>query len=142
MKQASAAGQPPTAAAEVFAIRRMVAADLAFVTDSWLRSAWHTENTKLRATHNRRERERAGRAWFDAIRPRVTALIADRGTTVLVACDRPEPSHIAGWIAIREGREVRSHVKHAYRPWGVGELLRIAMEDEAVGDTPRRLEIR
>lgn len=137
----SAATPTPTAAAEVFLVRRMVAADLAFVTDSWLRSAWHAENKKLKASHNARERERAGRAWFDAIRPRVEALIADRGTLVLVACDRAEPNHIAAWMAIREGREVRSHVKHAYRPWGVYELLVLAMEDEVVGDTPRRIGV-
>lgn len=130
-------------AGEVFVVRRMVADDVAFVTDSWLRSAWDKENRRLKSEGaNRRERERAGRAWFDAIRPKVEALIGARATLVLVACDRDDATHIAGWVAIRDGQELRSHVKHAYRPWGVAELLRAAFEDEAVGDTPRRVEVR
>ncbi len=126
---AAAPPNPSGAAAEVvFRIRAMRPSDLAFVTDSWLRSAWDQENRRLRVTHNRREREKAGKAWWPAARPKVEALIADEATAVIIACDRTDPDHIAGWLAIREGVELRSHVKHAYRPWGVGDLLRRAAD--------------
>lgn len=139
----SAAVPPPSgAAAEVFAVRRMVPGDVAFVVDSWLRSAWHSENQRLRATHNRRQRESAGREWYAVIRPRVQALVADPMTAVLVACDKDDRNHIAAWVAIRGGVELRSHIKHLYRGWGVDALLRTAMEDELVGATPRRVEVR
>ncbi len=138
---AASVDSPSEAAAAVFLVRRMVPGDLAFVMDSWLRSAWHQENRKLRQTRNSRERERAGRDWFDVVRPKVEILIRQRTTTVLVACDRSETNHLAGWVAFGPTGELRSHIKHAYRPWGVAALLKRAMDDELIGDTPRRLEI-
>ena len=115
-------------AREVFTIRPMCEDDIAFVMDSWMRSAWNAENTKLRKTHNRKQREKAGRAWFDAIRPKVRALLEDRKTTVLVAVCKEDPDHIAAWVAIRDGREMRSHIKHAYRGFGVDRMLKDAMD--------------
>lgn len=144
MSMAVAADSTPSedAAAVVFAVRCMELGDIAFVTDSWLRSAWCTENRKLKRNHvNRKDRETAGRSWWEAVRPQVQGLLRSPAVVVLVACDREDRGHIAGWLAMRAGLELRSHIKHAYRPWGVDVLLRTAAEDEIVADTPRRIAL-
>lgn len=139
MNSTSAAVPPPaSAAAEVFLLRPMRAADTAFVMDSWLRSAWHVEERKLTAalktsgaswTQRQRQIRKAKRSWMEAVGPHARALVVAVGTTVAIVCDREDESHIAGWVAFREGRELRSHVKHAYRArWGVEDLLRAAMQ--------------
>jgi hypothetical protein len=137
VSQTAAATHSPEAAAAVFVVRLMEPGDLAFVTDSWLRSAWSPEAKKVKAglraqgagvAATKRGILRARFSWFDAVRPRVTALIADVQTVTLVACDREDRNHIAGWVATRDGLELRSYVKDAYRPWGVDALLRSAME--------------
>jgi len=127
------------AAREVFVCRRMVPADLAFVIDSWLRSAWHRESMRLKKTHTRFQRINAGRSWFDAVRPRVSALVADPRAAVFVVCDREDQTHIAGWIALQGGQELRSYIKHAYRGWGVDDLLRAAATEEIAKTAPRRI---
>jgi hypothetical protein len=120
---------PPLAAAEVFVVRPYRADDLHFVMDSWLKAAWKRESKKLQAEgHGRRRRDKAQHGWFQAVRPHVTRLIEDGGTTVLVACERADGSHIGGWVAVREGKEYASYVKAVYRPWGLAELLKQAME--------------
>jgi hypothetical protein len=107
----------------------MVEGDVPFVRDSWLRSAWHRESRKLqRQRVGQRERMRISKRFFEDIRPHVTMLIRDGAISVVIACDREDPNHIAGWIALRDGREVRLYVKQAYRPWGIDALLRAATE--------------
>jgi hypothetical protein len=119
-----------SAAAEVFMVRLMEPGDLAFVTDSWLRSAWHAEDRKLKRAHaNRAERQRAGKSWFQAVRPHVEGLIRASNVQVIVACDRTDRAHIAGWMAVRDGEVIRSHVKLAYRPWAVDALLMSALDE-------------
>ena len=137
IREAPAVAHPPepagastlSPAAEVFRVRAMVDGDLAFVTDSWLRSAWHAEQRKLAARGvSKRERLRASRGWFAVVRPQVEALIASDGVLIAIACDRDDESHVAGWVAIRADQELKLYVKHAYRPWGIEALLRGAVE--------------
>lgn len=124
----SAAEPSPQAAAEVFVVRPMVEGDIPFVKDSWLRSAWHDENRKLKVRGVKwLDRSKAGRTWYASVRPYVERIIAEPAVVVLVACAREDEAHIAGWVAIRAGREIRSHVKHAYRPWRVDALLAAAV---------------
>lgn len=130
---AAAAPAHPVAAAFLL-VRKMTPRDTTFVMDSWLRSAWHPEKRKLEAelkarrspwSHRDREVRRVKRAFMEAIRPRVEELM--KAGTVLVACDREDENNIAGWVAVLEGREVRSYIKLDYRGWGVDELLVQAM---------------
>lgn len=116
------------AASEVFGVRPMVADDMAFVRDSWLRSAWHAENCKLKLRRvKQRDRIRAGRSWWDGVRPHVTALLEDSQVRVIVACCRETPNHIAAWLAIKNGEPIRMYIKQAYRGFGVDRLLKESM---------------
>lgn len=121
------------AVVEVFEVRRMVAGDLAFVRDSWARSAWKREEAKLKADGmGRRGRERSRHPFYEMVRPHITERLEDSGVVVLVACAREDRGHIGGWVAVRNDDEDRcelaSYVKADYRPWGVAEMLKRAME--------------
>jgi hypothetical protein len=120
---------PFSAAAEVFRLRAMVPGDVAFVRDSWMRSAWSAEEQKLRARGvKQRDRWRMKRGWQSQVREHVTALIERSGAEFIVACDREDEDHIAGWLAVRDGKVLRVHVKQDYRPWDVEGYLRAAVE--------------
>ena len=111
-----------SAAAAVFDVRPFESGDMAFVRDSWLRSAWHREDRRLRLEgKSRNAREIAGAAWYGINRAHVTTLI---GTAdVLVAVDKTDTDHIGGWMAVAEGEPLYAYVKNAYRGWGIAKLL-------------------
>ena len=116
----------PSAAAQVFLVRPFRGGDLAFVRDSWLRSAWDVQNRALKADGVRsRARAIAGAAWQGINRPKVTALLLDPGgVTVTLACDRSDDDHLAGWLAVGPGPSViYAYTKQAYRGWGLIQML-------------------
>lgn len=126
-----AAAEFNNAVVEVFEVRRMVPGDLPFVRDSWVRQAWQRERAKLKAQGmGRRKLDRATQPFYAAVRPKVTELIEREDVAVLVACERQDPAHIGGWVAVdlRQDEEIASYVKADYRPWGIAGLLKQAME--------------
>lgn len=121
---------PFSAAAEVFRLRAMVPGDVPFIRDSWMRSAWSVEEQKLRARGvKQRDRWRMKRSWQTEVRAYVTALIEKSGARFVVACDREDEDHIAAWMAVRDGKVLRLHVKLDYRPWDVEGYLRSAVAE-------------
>ena len=112
-------------AAEVFTVRAFQAGDLAFVRDSWLRSAWGAEKRRLQAEKVRsRAIGVAGAAWYGLHRPKVTQLVLGGGVTITVACERDDANRIGGWLAIGPERTVvYCYVKQAYRGFGLIRML-------------------
>ena len=124
----SHAGLSP--AEEIFEVRPFRSSDMAFVMDSWLRVGWWQESQRLRTLgYNRFKRSAARDPWFRQNRSQAEKMLVTDGVTVLVAVDREDDNHIAGWIAVYAGRRVAGAVKGAYQmdhngePWGVEDML-------------------
>ena len=69
--------------------------------------------------------------------PAATRNIEAPDVLILVAVDKNDDDHIAGWLAVRAGRKIGGAIKQAYRrdqngvSWGVGEMLTKAAGLEA-----------
>ena len=115
---------PP--AAEVFTVRGYdPATDLAFVKDSWLRSAWGQENQRLKEREGKSARVRRGIGvdWYARHRPLVAAKLESGLIVVWVAVDRTDRDHIGAWLATRNGATHYAYTKEAYRGWGLIKML-------------------
>jgi hypothetical protein len=118
----------PETLSDVFAVRAMRPGDIAFIRDSWLRSAWDVEKRRQQANGVKGRRLYGnGVRWYATHRPLVTRLLERRdGVTVWVACELQDPDHIGGWLATRFGCVEYAYVKAAYRGFGIVKMLAAA----------------